>query len=74
MFTYTKPKRNKSKDAISYLRVSYDVFVSKTKSGKWNILQAPSYWNGFAAWTTIRDKNNKEYKLIIVNYYIKHVR
>lgn len=56
----------------TYFRSSITVFNSKTSRGIWFIEQAPLHWNGVNAWAVVKDKNGKQYKIIIVNYFINN--
>lgn len=54
----------------SYLRTSMTVYNSKSKSGEWISMSIPVYWNAFNAVVTVKDKNGKEYKIILVNFFL----
>lgn len=56
----------------SYYNASIEVFNAKTKSGEWTIESAPARWTAFNAVAMVKDKNGKEYKVIIVNYFLNN--
>ena len=58
-----------SSKPAEYIRVSKDVYNSKCSTGEWTMQTPPVYWNGLAAVSMVKDKNQKDYKVIIVNYF-----
>lgn len=60
------PTRDKPAE---YIRIGFDVYNSKCSTGEWSMQTPPIPWNGFAAISMVKDKNGKDYKVIIVNYY-----
>jgi len=54
----------------SYLRTSLEVYNNKITSKEWEARTGIMHWNAFNAWVMVRDKNGKDYKIVIVNYFL----